>query len=131
MQGHSPIDQNGAGRVYLLRKNTVVSNGPLMSVERTEQAGKRASRPSSTQEEYAQIAEMIFLLLKILVWEDSQGKVWLSYNSPAYLQERHGLPQDLLQNIAAVGAIADNLGTSRGPKYPGNALQPGCGRGQK
>jgi uncharacterized protein (DUF302 family) len=42
------------------------------------------------------------LPLKILVWEDSEGKVWLSYNSPDYLKERHGLPQDLVQNISAV-----------------------------
>lgn len=48
----------------------------------------------------------IDLPLKILVWEDGQGKVWLSYNSPEYLQERHGLPQDLLQNIAVVGTLA-------------------------
>src|ERR1700752_2214164 len=34
----------------------------------------------------------IDLPLKILVWEDAQGKVWLSYNSPAYLQARHGVP---------------------------------------
>ena len=46
------------------------------------------------------------LPLKILVWEDSQGKVWLSYNSPEYLKERHGLPQDLVQNIAAAKALA-------------------------
>ena len=42
----------------------------------------------------------IDLPLKILVWEDAQGKVWVSYNSPVYLQERHGLPPELLQNIA-------------------------------
>ena len=48
----------------------------------------------------------IDLPLKILIWEDAQGKVWVSYNSPAYLQERHGLPQDLLQNIAVVEALA-------------------------
>jgi len=48
----------------------------------------------------------IDLPLKILVWEDGQGKVWLSYNSPEYLQERHSLPQDLLQNIAVVGMLA-------------------------
>jgi uncharacterized protein (DUF302 family) len=52
----------------------------------------------------------IDLPLKILVWQDSQGKVWLSYNSPAYLQERHGLPQDLLQNIAVVGTLAAKAG---------------------
>ena len=49
----------------------------------------------------------IDLPLKILVWQDANGKVWLSYNSPEYLQERHGLPQDLVQNIAVVGALAE------------------------
>jgi uncharacterized protein (DUF302 family)/uncharacterized membrane protein YidH (DUF202 family) len=48
----------------------------------------------------------IDLPLKILVWEDSRGKVWVSYNSPDYLRERHGLPQDLLQNIAVVDTLA-------------------------
>jgi uncharacterized protein (DUF302 family) len=48
------------------------------------------------------------LPLKILVWEDGQGKVWVSYNSPQYLKERHGLPQSLLQNIAVVEALAMN-----------------------
>jgi uncharacterized protein (DUF302 family) len=48
----------------------------------------------------------IDLPLKILVWEDAQGKVWLSYNSPEYLQQRHAVPQELLQNIAAVEALA-------------------------
>jgi uncharacterized protein (DUF302 family) len=48
----------------------------------------------------------IDLPLKILVWEDAQGKVWLGYNSPAYLQQRHGLPDSLLANIAVVEALA-------------------------
>jgi len=48
----------------------------------------------------------IDLPLKVLVWEDDQGKVWASYNSPAYLQERHGLPQNLLPNISAVEMLA-------------------------
>ncbi len=48
------------------------------------------------------------LPLKILVSEDSQGKVWVSYNRPAYLLERHGVPQTLLQNIAVVEALASN-----------------------
>src|SRR5580692_4387135 len=48
----------------------------------------------------------IDLPLKILVWEDAQGKVWASYNSPSYLQQRHGIPQDLLPNIAVVEALA-------------------------
>jgi uncharacterized protein (DUF302 family) len=52
----------------------------------------------------------IDLPLKILVWEDGQGKVWLSYNSPEYLKERHGLPQDLVNNIAVVETLAAKAG---------------------
>ena len=48
----------------------------------------------------------IDLPLKILVWQDAQGKVWVSYNSPQYLQQRHGLPEELLPNIAVVETIA-------------------------
>ncbi|MFZ3214723.1 MAG: DUF302 domain-containing protein [Candidatus Acidiferrales bacterium] len=49
----------------------------------------------------------IDLPLKILVWEDGQGKVWVSYNSPAYLQQRHGFPLELLPNIAVVETLAE------------------------
>lgn len=44
--------------------------------------------------------------LKILVAEDSAGKTWISYNSPSYLQARHGLPADLLPNITVIEALA-------------------------
>jgi len=47
----------------------------------------------------------IDLPLKILVWEDVQGKVWVSYNSPAYLQQRHGIPPELVQNIAVAETL--------------------------
>jgi uncharacterized protein (DUF302 family) len=50
----------------------------------------------------------IDLPLKILVWEDDQGKVRVSYNSPEYLMQRHNLPPNLLQNIAVVKALAEN-----------------------
>jgi len=49
----------------------------------------------------------IDLPLKILVAEDEQGNVWISYNSPEYLAERHNLPGDLLQNIAVVKTLAE------------------------
>jgi uncharacterized protein (DUF302 family) len=47
----------------------------------------------------------IDLPLKALVWEDEGGKVWVSYNSPEYLQQRHGVPEALIKNIAVVGAL--------------------------
>jgi uncharacterized protein (DUF302 family) len=48
----------------------------------------------------------IDLPLKILIWEDAQGKTWVTYNSPVYLQQRHNLPPELLQNIAVVETLA-------------------------
>ena len=47
----------------------------------------------------------IDLPLKALVWQDDDGKVWLSYNSADYLKERHAIPVNLLQNIAGIGPI--------------------------
>jgi len=47
----------------------------------------------------------IDLPLKVLVWEDVDGKVWISYNSPAYLQARHSIPEGLLPNIAGIEAL--------------------------
>lgn len=48
----------------------------------------------------------IDLPLKILVSEDEGGRVWISYNSPDYVMQRHGVPADLLQNIAVVETLA-------------------------
>ena len=47
----------------------------------------------------------IDLPLKALVAEDEDGKVWVSYNSPEYLQQRHGVPEELIKNIAVLGAL--------------------------
>jgi uncharacterized protein (DUF302 family) len=47
----------------------------------------------------------IDLPLKALAWQDEQDKVWLSYNSPEYLQQRHGFPTELMKNIAVIGTL--------------------------
>jgi len=52
----------------------------------------------------------IDLPLKILVWEDASGKIWISYNSPGYLAKRHGLPPKLISNIAAIEGLAAQTG---------------------
>jgi uncharacterized protein (DUF302 family) len=49
----------------------------------------------------------IDLPLKLLVWEDGSGKVWVSYNRPDYLQKRHGFPKELLANIAVIETFAE------------------------
>ena len=49
----------------------------------------------------------IDLPLKALVWESADGKVWLSYNSPEFLQRRHGLdtrPFEAIENILQTAA---------------------------
>jgi len=52
----------------------------------------------------------IDLPLKILVWEDAQQKVWISYNDPDYILKRHGLPQELMSNISGVEGLARQAG---------------------
>src|SRR5450432_1213408 len=42
------------------------------------------------------------LPLKILVWEDDDKKIWLSYNSFSHLQKRFDLPPELIQNLSGV-----------------------------
>jgi uncharacterized protein (DUF302 family) len=49
----------------------------------------------------------IDLPLKALVAEDNDGKVWVSYNSPEYLQQRHGVPADLMKNLAGAGVVIE------------------------
>jgi len=47
----------------------------------------------------------IDLPLKALVAEDGEGEVSVTYNSPAYLRERHGVPEDLVKNLAGAGVV--------------------------
>ena len=49
----------------------------------------------------------IDLPLKAWVWEDANGAVRLSYNSPDYLKRRHAIPDELLPNIAGVAALLE------------------------
>jgi uncharacterized protein (DUF302 family) len=48
----------------------------------------------------------IDLPLKILTWYDADGRTWVAYNEPEYLQARHGFPAELVKNIAGLGALA-------------------------
>ena len=49
----------------------------------------------------------IDLPLKALVWEDEAGKVWLTYNSPDYLRERHDVPSELIKNLEGAGLLME------------------------
>ena len=52
----------------------------------------------------------IDLPLKILVWEDVEGAAWLSWNSPEYLRQRHGVPEEMVKVLAAPEALAAKAG---------------------
>jgi uncharacterized protein (DUF302 family) len=47
----------------------------------------------------------IDLPLKALVAEDAEGKVSVTYNDPSYLRDRHGVPEELIKNLAGAGAV--------------------------
>ena len=49
----------------------------------------------------------IDLPMKVLVAEDADSKVSVTYNSPDYLQERHGVPADLIKNLAGAGPLIE------------------------
>ena len=47
----------------------------------------------------------IDLPLKALVAEDAEGKVSVTYNEPEYLKDRHGVPEELIKNLAGAGGV--------------------------
>jgi uncharacterized protein (DUF302 family) len=51
----------------------------------------------------------IDLPLKVLVSADPDGKVWLSYNAPEYLQKRHGIPAELIKNISGFAGLVQQV----------------------
>jgi uncharacterized protein (DUF302 family) len=44
---------------------------------------------------------------KALAWQDTSGKVWLSYNDAAYIQRRFGLTDDVMKPLAGLGAVIE------------------------
>jgi uncharacterized protein (DUF302 family) len=52
------------------------------------------------------------LPLKALAWEDADGTVWVSFNSPAYIADRHSLPSALIANISGIHTLIERA-TSR------------------
>jgi uncharacterized protein (DUF302 family) len=65
----------------------------------------------------------IDLPLKALIWEDAAGKVWVSYNSPEYLEQRHNVPADLIQNISGAGRLLELAVKSDSSSAPGLSLK--------
>jgi uncharacterized protein (DUF302 family) len=49
----------------------------------------------------------IDLPMKALAWEDEDGKVWFTYNSPELLHVRHGVPGEVTSKLDAVGKLLE------------------------
>ncbi len=49
----------------------------------------------------------IDLPLKVLVWSPGEGHSCVAYNDPQYLGHRHGLPPELVRNIASFGLLVE------------------------
>jgi uncharacterized protein (DUF302 family) len=49
----------------------------------------------------------IDLPLKVLVWSPETGLTCVAYNEPQYLGHRHGVPQELVRNIAGFGLLVE------------------------
>jgi len=47
------------------------------------------------------------LPLKVLAWADDSNRCWVSFNTPEYLQQRHGFPAALMANIAGLGRLVE------------------------
>ena len=108
---HRSVDETVATLQQLLREKGVTLFAVIDHSGEAEKAGMTmpptkllifGSPKAGTPLMLATPSIAIDLPLKILVSEDSSHKVWISYNSPAYLQERHGFPIELLQNSGAV-----------------------------
>jgi uncharacterized protein (DUF302 family) len=53
----------------------------------------------------------IDLSLKILIWADEAGKVFLTYNDPQYLVDRHHIT-DRAKNVAAMTGLLQKISTA-------------------
>ncbi len=49
------------------------------------------------------------LPLKVLVWSDDMGAVWMTYLSSQWLAERHGVPGDLTKPLGAVEGLTSRV----------------------
>jgi uncharacterized protein (DUF302 family) len=88
------IDQQAAARTANLDMNAMI-----LLVFGNPKAG------TPLMQKYPSLA--IDLPLKALVWEDETGQVWVSYNSPEYLQKRHGLAEAQFQIVETL--IAESV----------------------
>ncbi len=55
------------------------------------------------------------LPLKVLAWADEANRCWVFFNTPEYLQQRHGFPAALIANIAGLEKLVQAVVTASDP----------------
>ena len=112
---HHWVDETVKRLQEILRSKSVTTFALIDHSGEAEKAGMKmpptrlvifGSPKAGTSLMLAQPRSGLDLPLKILVREDADGRVFLTYNDPAYLQRRYGLSPDHLQVLAAVEAVA-------------------------
>jgi uncharacterized protein (DUF302 family) len=115
LQSHQPVDQTVARLTAVLREKGIKLFALIDHSGEAEKAGMKmpptkllifGNPKGGTPLMLSDPRTAIDLPLKILIWEDTQGKTWVSYNSPEYLQQRHGISAELIKNIAVVETVA-------------------------
>ena len=101
------------GMQLFLRLNHAASAGDVGIMLRPTEllifGNPKVGAPLMTKQQSAGID----LPQKMLIWQDASGQVWLTYNDPDYLADRHGLDKDLpslLKVKTALGAFAQTAG---------------------
>jgi uncharacterized protein (DUF302 family) len=115
LQSHQPVDQTVARLTAVLREKGIKLFALIDHSGEAEKAGMKmpptkllifGNPKGGTPLMLSDPRTAIDLPLKILIWEDTQEKTWVSYNSPEYLQQRHGISAELIKNIAVVETLA-------------------------
>ena len=112
---HHPVDETVARLQQILAAKEVTLFALVDHSGEAEKAGMKmpptkllifGSPKAGTPVMLAVPSIAIDLPLKILLWEDGQGKVWVSYNAPEYLERRHSVPKELVPILSVVAALA-------------------------
>jgi uncharacterized protein (DUF302 family) len=115
LQSHQPVDQTVSRLKAILQERGITLFALIDHSGEAEMAGMKmpptkllifGNPKGGTPLMLAAPRVAIDLPLKILIWEDTQGKTWVSYNSPEYLQQRHGISAELIKNVAVVETVA-------------------------
>ncbi len=46
---------------------------------------------------------------KVLIWKDDKGIIWITYNDPKYVAERHGISENCAKVITKIGKALNGL----------------------